>query len=50
VEITIGSDGCKFTHLTKDIKALDRMDKMDLPVVLENGQTMVSDSFVNALE
>lgn len=50
VEITIGSDGLKFTHLTKDIKALDRINKMDLPVVLENGQTMVSDSFITALE
>lgn len=50
IEITIGSNEFTFTHMTKDLKALDRMEKMDMPVVLENGRTMVSSSFIDALE
>lgn len=50
VEVTIGSDAFTFTHATKDIKPLDRMEKMDLPVKLENGKTLVSNSFIDALE
>ncbi|MBE6035365.1 MAG: copper amine oxidase N-terminal domain-containing protein [Clostridiales bacterium] len=50
IEITVGSDGFEFTHRTKDMKALDQLEKMDLPMVLKNGQAMVSSNFIDALE
>lgn len=49
VEIAVGSVDFVFTHQTKDLKPLDKMDRLDLKVKLENGKTMVSDTFMNAL-
>lgn len=50
VEITQGSADFNFTHNTRDIKALDRMEKMSMSVKLENNKTMVAKSFIDALE
>ncbi|QIB70350.1 copper amine oxidase N-terminal domain-containing protein [Aminipila butyrica] len=50
IQLTVGSDAFQFTHQTKDLKALDQVEKMDLPVVLQGGQTMVADSFVKDME
>lgn len=50
IELTMGSDEFKFTHLTKDLKPLDQMDKMDLPAALKGEQTVVSNHFIEALE
>jgi len=50
VEITIGSDEFTFTHDTRDIKPLDTMKILDLPVKLENGKTMVPNTFIDALQ
>ena len=49
-EITIGSDEFTYTHMTRDIQPLDRMEKLSLSVKLENGKTMVPKSFVDALK
>ncbi len=49
VVITIGSDKFTFSHNTKDIKPLDRMEKLDGPVKLEKGKTMVPKTFIEAL-
>lgn len=49
VELTIGSTEFAFEHKTKDIKPLDKMDKLDLAVKLENGKTMVPNTFIDAL-
>lgn len=48
-EITIGSDQFTFTHMTKDLKPLDNMKKLDGPAKLEAGKTMVPKSFIEAL-
>lgn len=48
-EITIGSDQFTFTHMTKDLKPLDKMEKLAGPVKLENGKTMVPKTFAEAL-
>ncbi|QAT43605.1 copper amine oxidase N-terminal domain-containing protein [Aminipila luticellarii] len=50
IELTIGEAEFTFTHLTKDIKELDRLDKMDLSPALKDGYTVVSSSFIDALE
>ncbi len=50
IEITIESDQFKFEHLTKDLKPLDRMEKLNMPVILEEGKTMITSSFIDALE
>ncbi|MGN0711550.1 MAG: stalk domain-containing protein [Anaerovoracaceae bacterium] len=50
VEITQNSTDFSFTHKTRDIKPLDRMEKMAMSVKLENGRTMVAKSFIDALE
>lgn len=49
VELTIGSTEFAFEHKTKDIKPLDKIDKLDLAVKLENGKTMVPNTFIDAL-
>lgn len=49
VELTIGSTDFAFEHKTKDILPLDKMDKLDLVVKLENSRTMVPETFINAL-
>lgn len=49
IELTIGSTEFAFEHKTKDIKPLDKMDKLDLAVKLENGKTMVPNTFIEAL-
>ncbi len=49
IEILIGETSFVFTHMTKDIKPLDRMSKMDLVVQLEGGTTMVASTFIEAL-
>lgn len=49
VELIIGEKSFEFTHMTKDIKPLDRISELDLVVKLENGTTMVADSFIEAL-
>jgi len=49
IELLIGETSFVFTHMTKDIKPLDRMSKMDLVVQLEGGTTMVPDTFIDAL-
>lgn len=50
IELNIGSEEFTFTHMTRDIKPLDRMSKLDKPVVLESGKTMIPASFIDALE
>lgn len=47
--VTIGSDAFTFEHMTKDIKPLDRMEKLDGPTKIEAGKTMVAKSFGDAL-
>lgn len=49
IELLIGETNFVFTHMTKDIKPLDRMDELDLAVLLDNGTTMVPDTFIEAL-
>lgn len=49
VQLTIGSTDFQFKHLTKDIKPLDRMEKLDGAVKFENGKTKVPKSFADAL-
>lgn len=50
IEVSIGSDDFTFTHRTKDIKPLDRMEQISEKLILENGKTMVSSSFIDALQ
>ncbi len=47
--ITLGSDQFTYTHDTKDIKPLDRMEKLDGPAKLQGGRTMVPKTFIEAL-
>ena len=49
IELLIGKTSFVFTHMTKDIKPLDRMSKLDLAVMLESGITMVPSTFIEAL-
>jgi hypothetical protein len=49
IELLIGKTSFVFTHMTKDIKPLDRMSKLDLVVMLESGITMVPSTFIEAL-
>ncbi len=49
IELLIGETSFVFTHMTKDIKPLDRMSKLDLIVMLESGITMVPSTFIDAL-
>ncbi len=49
IEILIGETSFAFTHMTKDIKPLDRMSKLDLVVQLDKGTTMVPNTFIDAL-
>lgn len=49
-EITIGSDAFTYTHMTRDIQPLDRMEKLSMPAVLQEGKTMVPQSFIDALK
>lgn len=49
IELLIGETSFVFTHMTKDIKPLDRMSKLDLAVMLEGGTTMVPSTFIEAL-
>lgn len=49
IEITIGSVDFTIEHKTKDLKPLDLMEKLDLVVKLENGKTIVPDTFIEAL-
>lgn len=49
VELTVGSTEFVFEHKTRDIKPLDKMDKLDLAIKLENGKTMVPNTFIDAL-
>lgn len=50
IELNIGSSEFTFTHKTKDLKALDKMTKLDMPVALEKGKTVIQSSFIEALE
>ena len=47
--LTLGSTAFDFEHLTKDMKPLDLMEKLDLAVKLENGTAMVPNTFIEAL-
>ena len=49
-EITIGSDEFTYTHMTRDLQPLDRMEKLSMPAKLEGGKTMVPQSFIDALK
>lgn len=49
-EITIGSDAFTYTHMTRDIQPLDRMEKLSMPAALQEGKTMVPQSFIDALK
>jgi hypothetical protein len=49
IELLIDQTSFVFTHMTKDIKPLDRMSKLDLAVLLDSGITMVPDTFIEAL-
>ena len=49
-EVTIGSDAFTYTHMTRDLQPLDRMEKLSMAAKLENGKTMVPKSFTDALK
>lgn len=49
IEISIGSNEFTFTHRTRDIKPLDRMESLSKTAILEDGKTMVPSSFIEAL-
>ncbi len=49
-EVTIGSDEFTYTHMTRDLQPLDKMEKLAMPTKLENGKTMVPQSFIDALK
>lgn len=49
-EVTIGSDEFTYTHMTRDLQPLDRMEKLSMATKLENGKTMVAKSFIDGLK
>lgn len=48
--LTVDSNEFTYTHMTRDIQPLDNLEKMALPLKLENGKVMVSSDFLSALE
>lgn len=47
--ITIGSKEFTYTHMTRDIQPLDRMEALSMIVKLEEGKTMIPSSLIEAL-
>jgi len=47
--VTIGSKEFTYTHMTRDLQPLDRMEALSMIVKLEEGKTMVPSSLIEAL-
>ena len=47
--VTIGSKEFTYTHMTRDLQPLDRMEALSMIVKLEEGKTMVPSSMIEAL-
>lgn len=48
--VTIGSKEFTYTHMTRDLQPLDRMEALSMIVKLEEGKTMVPSSLIEALQ
>lgn len=50
IEVKLGSAEFLYTHMTRDIQPLDRLKTIDLIPKLENGKTLISNTFIDMMK